>query len=51
MFRRVIEGGGEATLTCTMFQYGTTLARLSVTSEHAEPSSITIRVECCVYRA
>lgn len=34
-----------------MFQYGTTLAKLSVTSEQAEPSNITIRVVNCVYKA
>jgi hypothetical protein len=36
--------------TCTIFQYGVILARLSVTSEQAVPSSIIIRVDW-VYRA
>lgn len=35
-------------LTCTIFQYGTTLAKLSVTSEHADPNNIRIRVKCCL---
>lgn len=32
--------------TCKIFQYGTTFARLSVTSEQADPSSIIILVLC-----
>lgn len=38
-------------LTWTIFQWGTTFAKLSVTSEHAEPSSICTRVKRFVYTA